>query len=263
MDFLKKHYEKILLTVALLGSVGLLVAMPFFIQADQKDADEHKNVFFHGKVAPLPDLDMGLQNQLSQRLNGSFNLDLETTNKLFNPLEWQKTLDGRLIKRENIGSKALTIVKINPLYLILKLDKVETNEPVARYLIGVQHQASTKPALQKPQHRGVSPGEKANDTFQLLSVTGAPENPDQLILKLVDSNETITLTPDKPYQRVDGYSVDLRYDPERKSFPARRVGASITFAGEEYNIVAISEDEVILSAQSNQKRTKLRYAPTP
>ena len=263
MDFLKKHYEQILLTVALLGSVGLLVAMPLFIKADQEDAEPHKTRLINGKVAPLPDLDMGLQTQLSQRLSGSFNLDLETTNKLFNPLEWQKTLDGRLIKRENIGSKALTIVKINPLYLVLKLDKVETNEPAARYLIAVQHQAATKPALQKVQHRGVSPGDKANDTFQLLSVKGAPESPDQLVLKLVDSNETIVLTPDKPYQRPDGYSVDLRYDPERKSFPARRVGNSISFGGDEYNIVAISEDEVILSAQSNQKRTKLRYAPTP
>ena len=263
MDFLKKHYEKILLTVVLLGSVGLLVAMPLFIKADQEDAEQHKTRLINGKVAPLPDLDMGLQNQLSQRLNGSFNLDLETTNKLFNPLEWQKTLDGRLIKKENIGSKALTIVKINPLYLILKLDKIETNEPVARYLIGVVKQAAVKVSAQHVQHRGVSQGDKANDTFQLLGVKGAPESPDQLILKLVDSNETIALTPDKPYQRVDGYSVDLRYDPERKSFPARRVGASITFGGEEYNIVAISEDEVILSAQSNQKRTKLRYAPTP
>ena len=42
MDFLKKHYEKILLTVVLLGSVGLLVAMPFFIKADQEDAETSK-----------------------------------------------------------------------------------------------------------------------------------------------------------------------------------------------------------------------------
>ena len=263
MDFLKKHYEKILLTVVLLGSVGLLVAMPLFIKADQEEGAHQESTLLHGKVAPLPDLDMSLENTLSQRLNGGFSLDLETTNKLFNPLEWQKTLDGRLIKRENIGDKALTIVKINPLYLILKLDKVETNELGARYLIAVQRQAATKAAAQRVQHRGVAVGEKANDTFQLLSVKGAAESPDQLVLKLVDSNETITLTPDKPYQRVDGYSVDLRYDPERKSFPNRRVGATIGFAGEEYNIVAIGPDEVILSAQSNQKRTKLRYAPTP
>jgi len=263
MDFLKKHYEKILLTVALLGSVGLLVAMPLFISADQEAAKQHAETIFHPKVTPLPDLDLDGQNQILQRLGSSFTLDLETTNKLFNPLEWQKTVDGQLIRKDNIGDKALQVKNITPLYLVLKLDKVETNELGVRYSIAVQHQAAVKVAAQRLQHRYVSLGDKANDTFQLLSVKGAPESPDGLVLKLVDSGETVELSADKPYQRVDGYVASLWYGPERKPFPARRVGANIAFGGEEYNIVAINAEEVILSAQSNQKRTKLRYTPTP
>jgi hypothetical protein len=34
-----------------------------------------------------------------------------------------------------------------------------------------------------------------------------------LILKLSDG-ETATVSKDKPFQRVDGYSADLKYDPE-------------------------------------------------
>ena len=263
MDFLKKHYEKILLTLALLGSVGLLVAMPLFISADQEAAQQHADTLIHPKVAPLPDLDLDGPNQIIQRLGSPFVLDLETTNKLFNPLEWQKTLDGQLIRKDDIGDKVLQVTNITPLYLVLKLDKVETNELGVRYSIAVQHQAAVKVAAQRPQHRYVSVGDKANDTFQLLSVKGAPESPDGLVLKLVDSGETIELAADKPYQRVDAYAASLWYGPERKLFPARRVGASIAFGGEEYNIVAITAEEVILSAQSNQKRTKLRYTPTP
>ena len=36
MDFVKKHYEKILLTVVLLGLVGALVFLPFLIASDQQ-----------------------------------------------------------------------------------------------------------------------------------------------------------------------------------------------------------------------------------
>ena len=36
MDFLKKHYEKILLSVVLLGLVGALVFMAFIIPSEQE-----------------------------------------------------------------------------------------------------------------------------------------------------------------------------------------------------------------------------------
>ena len=258
MDFLKKHYEKILLTVALLGSVGLLVSMPFFIAADRKEADSHTNPTTH-RPKPLPELDLTPQEQLIQRLKVPFALDLETTNKLFNPVEWQKTPDGLLVRRESLGEKAFAVAKITPLCLVLELDKVETNElGSARYSIGVQHQAAAKASQQRMQHRYVSVGEK-NDTFQLVSLQGPPENPSQLTLKLLDSGETVTLQGSTPYKRVDAYSADLRYDPERKNWVNRRTGDALSFGGEDYNIVAIEADKVILSNQSNQKRTEFKY----
>ena len=39
------------------------------------------------------------------------------------------------------------------------------------------------------------------------------------------------------------------------------MGSVVEFGGEDYIIVAIHQNEVILSAQSNQKKTTLRYAP--
>ena len=261
MDFLKKHYEKILLTLVLLGSVGLLVSMPFFIQADRDEANKH-TAPLNQHPKPLPDLDLTLQNQLVQRVNAPLKLDLETTNKLFNPLEWQKALDGRLIKKESIGEKALVIAAIHPLYLLLTLDKVETNEPGApRYSIAVQHQAAAKVSQQRVQHHFVSVGDKIADAFQLLSIKGPAENPDELVLKLADTGEIVNLSAGKPYQRVDGYTADLHYDPERKVYTARRVGAALSFGGDDYNIVAIDADKVILSNQSNQKRTEFKYTP--
>ena len=107
-------------------------------------------------------------------------------------------------------------------------------------------------------------GEK-NDAFTIVDVNGSPENPAQLklILQLTDTGERATLSKDKPFRRVDGYSADLKYDPEGKKWQGQRVGADLKFAGDDYIIVAINQDTVILLARSNQKKTTLTYSPSP
>jgi hypothetical protein len=262
MDFIKKHYEKILLCAVLLGLVGALVLMGFVIEADQEKFKEMATSFFGGSVKPLPEPDFTAQTNVIERLNAPLDLDFSTTNKLFNPVQWQKDVNGNLIKIKTgheIGAEAALVTKITPLYFIISLDSVETNELGARYVISVERQAAAFPQQRRAQHHYASVGDK-NPVFTLVSITGAPENPDQLTLKLSDG-ETAVVSKGKPFQRVDGYSADLKYDPEGLKWAGRRTGADLKFAGDDYNIVAIHQDEVILSAQSNQKRTTLRYAP--
>jgi len=52
----------------------------------------------------------------------------------------------------------------------------------------------------------------------------------------------------------------LKYAPESKIWAGRRVGAPLAFNGEDYNIVAITENEVVLSAKSNQKKWTIKYS---
>ncbi len=264
MDFVKKHYEKILLSVVLFGLVGALVFLPFIIAADKQKQEDMSSQVINGPVKPLPDLDLTNEDGALLRFQSPYRLDFDTTNKLFNPIEWQKTPDGRLIPIKNgneVGIGAAAVTKITPLFYNLSLDSVATNDLGARYGIGVEHQAASTPALRRKQQRYVSADDRKKDLFTLLEVKGAPENPDQLVLKLTDSGETVTVSKDKPFQRVDGYMADLKYDPERKNFNARRVGAMISFGGDDYYVVAIDANAVILSAQSNQKRTTLPYTP--
>jgi hypothetical protein len=230
------------------------------IASDQQKLKDVTDTVINPRAVPLPDLNLTNENEAFRRLQSSYKLDFESTNKLFNPVEWQKKPDGTFIKASQLGPEVCTISNITPLYLVLTLDSVETNELGVRYVIGVEHQAAPMAAMRHKQQRYASVGEK-KDAFTLVQVTGAPENPDQLILKLTDSGELATVSKDKPFRRVDGYAADLRYDPEKKFFPARRVGSVISFGGEDYIIVAIEQDMVILSAQSNQKKTTLRYTP--
>jgi hypothetical protein len=265
MEFIKKHYEKILLSAVLLGLVGALVFLPFLINADRDRVEQAKAPFI-GRSKQLDPLNMTRQDNVVARLNSPYNLDFSTTNKLFNPVEWQRDASGHLIKiatGREVGIDAAVVTKITPLYLVVTLDAVQTNELGVIYVIGMERQAAPYLQMRHKQQHYATAGEKISNAFTLPKdgVKGDPANPDELILKLADTGETAVVSKDKPFQRVDGYEADLKYDPENKNFPGRRVGSTVSFGGENYLIVAIGQNEVIFSAQSNQKKTALRYAP--
>lgn len=261
MQFLKKHYEKILLGLVLTGLIGVLVFMLFYIAADKQEMESNVEGLINPPVKPLPDLNLTTNNAVLARLQSPFSLDFETGNKVFNPFEWQKTMDNQLVRKASLGAQQAVVTSITPLYLILTLDSVKTNEFGVRYVIGVEKQAAQNFSQRRKQQRYVSPGDKANDTFALEEVKGAPDNPDSLLLKLVDSGETVSVSASKPYRRVDDYMADFRYDPEKKVFRGRRVGDRVSFGGVDYAVVEISKNELILTDQSNQKKTPLPFTP--
>jgi hypothetical protein len=188
-------------------------------------------------------------------------LDLENGNKVFNPQEWQKKLDGTMIIKPGNIAQFVIVTNITPLYLVMTLDSTMTNDLGARYVIGVEKQTEKNPAKRHKQQRYVSVGEKANDTFALVEVKGAPEDPDELLLKLVDSGLTVPVKRNDPYRRVDGYMADFRYDIEKKTFTHKRVGDKVSFGGVDYVVADVDANELILSDQSNQKKTTLPFAP--
>jgi hypothetical protein len=261
MDFLKKHYEKILLSVVLLGLVGALVVMSLIIPSEQEKVREIGEGIIAGHVAPLPNLDLTNQSNVIVRLGSPYQLDFDTTNKLFNPVEWVRTADGGIRKATGTTPQAAVVNNITPLYMALTLDSIGTNEFGARYVISVERQAAILPFLRRKQQRYVSLDDPKKDVFTLLQVKGPPENPDALVLRLADTGQTIMLSKDKPFRRVDGYTVDLKFDPEKASWTGQRIGSHLRFAGDEYTIVDINSNEVVLSAQSNQKKWTLRYTP--
>ncbi|HZF01509.1 MAG TPA: hypothetical protein VE344_06390 [Methylomirabilota bacterium] len=264
MEFIKKHYEKIILSVVLFGLVGTLVAMWFVIIADKQKMSDLTNTYLGGSAKPLAELDLSRLESALNRLKQPHLLDLSTTNKLFNPVQWQKDQNGRLIKLatgHEVGPGAAVVAKITPLYFSISLDSVMTNAlGAARYKINVEYQGAALPAQRHPHSYYASVGIKENNIFTLVSVTGAPEDPSELTLKL-SGGETVTAGKDRPYRAVEGYSADLKYEPEKINAPGLRVGDPLNFAGDQYNIIDITQNEVRLLAQSNQKKYVLTYRP--
>ena len=162
MDFLKKHYEKIILSLVLLGLVGALVFLPVLISIDQQKLDDMKNAVLVKSPKPLPFLDMSQFDNVLGRLNSPVGYDFSTTNKLFNPMQWQITVDKKMIKIKNgseIGAEAVVITKIAPLYFVLTLDSVITNALGAppRYVIDVERPAAVELQALREAHTAVLP----------------------------------------------------------------------------------------------------------
>ena len=263
MDFIKKNYEKNVLGLVLAGLIGALVFMLFYISSDRQQMEEHSNSVTHPKTALLTNLDLTVQRSTLARLKSPYALDFETGNKVFNPMVWQKGSDGTPIRPPQAGPQICVVTNITPLYLVITLDGVTTNELGARYTLGVEKQGAASPGKRKKQQRFVAVGEKPNDVFSLVEVKGAAENPDAVLLKLVDSGETVSVSKENPFRRVDAYAADFRYDPEKKVFHGRRVNDKITFNGTDYLVSEISRNELVLADQTNQKKTSLPFTPNP
>ncbi|HSY16875.1 MAG TPA: hypothetical protein VK815_01010 [Candidatus Acidoferrales bacterium] len=265
MDFLKKHYEKILLGLVLAGLIGALVFMPFYISSDNADMTALTEGIIKRTPTELTNLDLTVETTVTARLHGPYSLDLETGNRAFNPMEWVKDSQGGMMLAGHNGPQLVVVTNITPLYLNITLDTVTTNgnDIPTRYAVGVEKQAEKSPPKRHKVPRFISKGDKPNDTFGLVDVKSTPDNPDadELTIKLVDTGELVTISKQKSYKRVDAYAADFRYPPENKTFLHRREGDHVSFNGTDFIVDGVSQNEVILQDQSNQKKTARPFNP--
>jgi hypothetical protein len=247
--------------------VGAL-SLPLMISGERQAESDKKNEIMTRTPKPLESINLKPTEELLARANIRPVLDLTSSNRLFNSMPWQKRPDGSIFKVQpgNTGPEAITILKITPLFTRISLDAVSPSDSGVRYVVGVEREAAATPASRKKKQYSAALNQK-NDTFVIREVKGAPENPAELILELNDTNEQISLTREKRFEREDGYTADLRYEPDRKNWAGVRNGAGgpgtlpIAIEGEAYIVVAINKAEVVLSAKSNNKKTVVAYKP--
>ena len=206
---------------------------------------------------------MTLGESTVKALETPLGADFSRPHNLLNPVQWQKGADGKLYKLEKgneVGPEAAVVVKTTPLYLILTFDSTgpSSSGVPSGYLIGIERQAAASATARRKKQTFATLDVKKEDMLTLRQVKGPPENPDELVVELADTGEKVSISKEKPYKRVDGYVADFRYDPEKKSFANRRMGDAVTIAGEAYNIVAITENEVVVSHRLTGKKSTIR-----
>jgi hypothetical protein len=271
MEFLKKHYEKLILGLVLLG-LGVAVAfLPFKISSERQELSDLTEKMVKKPVKPLTNLDLTIQESVLKRMAIPALMDFQSTNKLFNPIPWMQTKDTppRLIPSNKAGPNLTVVTNITPLYLKLSLEgaNLSADSNSAVYVIGIVKEASPKVSDRAKKTTYCRINEKKDkDGIIVIQANGALENPTSVVLELLDTGEKVTLTretKDVPYKRIDGYAADVSYPPEHlPPWKNKRVGDLLKFNGEDYKIVAINPNELILSANSNQKKWTIKSNQT-
>src|SRR5258708_29015107 len=96
MDFLKKHFEKIILGVVLLGLAVAVIFIPFMVGSERNQLQEKRKSLIARKVAPLTNIDLAMPEAALTRVGVPVVLDFSTVHRLFNPMPWQKSTTRNL-----------------------------------------------------------------------------------------------------------------------------------------------------------------------
>lgn len=260
MEFLRKHYEKVILSLVLLLLVGAAAYLPARVQAVNQNIDleikrENPKPFTPLNTETNVAILKQSQKKLRVKLSGP-------NHNLFNPVGWIKNKDGNLVKDPFYGRRgpeALIAKKIDPLYFSIGYDNIVTNGAEIFYSFGVTRQADAKRANRRRMTRRVRINQEI-DIFVLKEVKGEPNRPDEFVIRLLEDNREIRVSGNKskPYSEIAGYTVDLIYQPDGKKFNAKRRGDTIEIAKRWYEIVVVSENEVVIKDSRTTKQTTIR-----
>ena len=265
MEFLKNNYEKVILSLVLLGLAVAAALLPIWVSNEKRALEEGENRIITTPPKELKPLNLSTNEAALQLLQKPPGLALVGEHNLFNPVRWQRRPDGSLLPirtGKEIGPGALTITRIAPLHTRIEFDGLSGTPESPQYRFKITREAERRADRRLPIMRSVSAVGNKNDIF-ILKDLRPKESPVEFLLEMVENKENITVTGEKPYVVVAGYLADLKYDPVKLSFAGKRVGDSMVFSGDTNKIVAITETSVTVAATSNTKRTTISYKAAP
>ncbi len=261
MEFLKKHYEKILLSVVLLGLAVAAGYLPFEVASVRESLAAVTSAVDDPKVAPIPDLNLSTNEAVLARLKGPIAFGFGTGNHgLFNPSgTWMKgNGPGGFppIPPPPSGIEGLTVTNITPLMFRIEYQGLSQGGTAARYRFYVQNQAAAISSLQRGRIVILATNDKP-DVILLKEVIGPKDNPDGFRVEVTGSRTTVVVPKDKGYSEIAGYSADLHHEREGRSFLRLKQGSKLTVGGSTYNVVAISASDVTIEDEKTKRRTEI------
>jgi hypothetical protein len=249
MQFLKRHFEKIILSAVLV----VLGAAAFWLFDAVTKAKRQKGPNFEKPTAnkPWKGPDLAPLRNTIQSLKAAPDFTLSGDHNLFNPVTWKVLRDGRLIKQLKEGPDALTVTDIRPLEYTIRLDQKT----------GDSYSMAAKHPLQPEKKWYESFGDKGSRTAPyacvIVGTNDALQDPPKIQIFIPETKETVTVSANQPYRRVEMYEADLKYSASDTNnvFTKQHVGdKSLRLSGESWKIVAITSNSVTLSNLRSSKR---------
>jgi hypothetical protein len=252
LEFLKQHYDKIILCVVLIGLATAGVMLP-------KQAEAVKESVAAPPPPPsnpeaMTPLDIGPLVSAIQQLTNPPALVLSGDHNLFNPVVWKREANGNLIKILKTGADALIVTNITPLYQRIGLDHPSGDG----YFMFTQAHSGRR------TNEYAKMNEKPKSGLYIIRDTkGSADDLTQfqLQLEILDTGEKVWITKDRPFERVDGQVVDLRYPPESNlNLSKKHLSDTFTLDGDMYKIVAITNNAATVQQLSTTKQTTVPWS---
>lgn len=255
MQFLKKHYEKIILCVVLLGLAAAAVWMSNKISETKAGTEGASEIAPNNKPWVHPDFSNDYK-MLAQLTNPP-PVVLSGDHNLFNPVTWRRKPNGELLKILKTGADALVVQNIIPLYEEIKFDHA-SGGGTGVYVMDL----TVRSAKRAPEYAKINEKTKSG-LYIIRGIKGASDDPTELELEIPDTGETVAVSANNPYKRVDGYLADLKYPPESKTLTKQKVDETFTLDNEEYKIIAITNNAVRVQLIKNGKVTPINWNGAP
>jgi hypothetical protein len=265
VEFLKQHYEKIILTAVLLGVIIAAALLPGIIAAKQDELRQRLDQIVIGPSAPVKLVDLAGSDAALKRLQEGRGINLSGSHNVVNPVRWVLMPDGSIRKVGGRGPDAFTSVQaIRPLYFKVVYQGTTTSANQLRYKVVVTDETSLALAGRKPKAYTVEARVGARplpQAFVVADIKGPLEDPTELTLKFTPKDreeEDVAVGKDerlREFKRVAGQEADIQVEGRRHN--GQRVGSPLYIDGELYIIVAISPTDVTLQSQATRKKSTI------
>lgn len=276
MEFLKNHYEKIVLSVVLAGLVGAVVVL-ILMAVDMRGVLQADPTNVSRTVSKVTPVDSTNYLVLLSNVTNPPVVNFDAGHKIFNPDKLMEGTNGQLFTTKDVGVNKLQILKIVPLDLILFPHLRGSAERPGLYL-GVKTDYEPPPYNRIMIPNSVTAGKELKFgrtvtrdkgfKIHVTDVAGDPKAPDTVRIGLefsVAGNvlTNLSLTMSNEWRHTVEYAADLAYPPENLPYPDSRVGRQMLFAGETNTILEIRAEGITVKEESTEKRTSLLYKPAP
>ncbi|MBI5773045.1 MAG: hypothetical protein HZA89_04785 [Verrucomicrobia bacterium] len=273
MEFLKNHYEKIVLGLMLLLMATGAVVLVLEGGSVQERLKEYRQLVIGGDGKPPPQEDLEkLRNILTSAAKPS-QADFVKVHRIFNPMAWYVDTNGNLIPGTKVGVSMLAVHSITPQRLLLEFNGIggTAEKPslsvkmVQEFGRSPQSKTTKSVVLNATNTPATATSANTLDPVRKLvllarEAVGPTESPEVKCELHEPGKEPLkfTLSKAQAFSAVVEHIAHIQYMVETNLvWPRARKDTPMTFAGDTNIVVDVTASNVIVRAVSNDKVTTI------
>ena len=266
----RQHYEKFILTAALLILAGAVYFLYAASVAEREKIRDIPKGFEGRKVKRVQPANLAAFTVAIKQVENPPTLDVAREHHLFNPVLWESRNGGppqKIKSTDLVGPRAMAITSIEPLHLAVAfgypaLSGTPPDQTVNGYTMYTTNELFARGHAKRLLRSYMPIGTNTTPApFFIREVKGEPKEPTEVLAEMKEGGEKFSFAPGKPYFRVVGYEAEMVYKPTGRKYTSLRKGATIDIDGQNYKIVDILPNQVVLSDDSNGKQYSITGVP--